>query len=88
MPSARALRVIIRANSSSLPPRASAITTAASLADLVTSALIASSTLMRLARLESRAWTAPARRRGPTPAFGLRLTACPLPAARTADRAS
>ena len=37
MPSARALRVIMLANSSSLPPIASATTTAASLADLVTS---------------------------------------------------
>ena len=45
MPSARALRVMARANSSSLPPSASAITTAASLADLVTRPLIASSTL-------------------------------------------
>ena len=46
MPSARALRVIILAKSSSSPPMASAITTAASLAERVTSPLMASSTLM------------------------------------------
>ena len=44
MPSARALRVMCLANVSSSPASASATTTAASLADLVTSALIASST--------------------------------------------
>ena len=46
MPSARALRVIWRANSSSEPARFSATTTAASLADRVTMPLIASSTVM------------------------------------------
>src|SRR5262249_26820834 len=46
MPSALAFKVISLANSSSLPPMASATTTAASFADLVTSPLIASSTLM------------------------------------------
>ena len=50
MPSARALRVIILAKVSSSPPIASATTTAASFADLVTSARIASSTAERLAR--------------------------------------
>ena len=44
MPSAWAFLVIIRANSTSVPPSASATTTAISLADLTTSALIASST--------------------------------------------
>src|SRR5215475_10798323 len=46
MPSACALRVIILAKSSSLPPIASAITTAASLADRVINPLMASSTRM------------------------------------------
>src|SRR6266540_404097 len=46
MPSARALAVIILANSSSEPARASPMTTAASLAERVTMPLIASSTLM------------------------------------------
>src|SRR5580704_13422878 len=46
MPSARAFCVIILAKASSLPPRYSAMTTAASLADRVTMPLIASSTVM------------------------------------------
>src|SRR5215831_7275053 len=46
MPSALAFKVISLAKSASLPPMASATTTAASFADLVTSPLIASSTLM------------------------------------------
>ena len=44
MPSARAFCVISRANSASSPARFSAIVTAASFADFVTTALIASST--------------------------------------------
>ena len=44
MPSARALLVIFWANLTSVPPNASATTTAISLADLTTKALIASST--------------------------------------------
>ena len=46
MPSARAFRVIILAKPSSVPPIYSAITTAASFAERVTSPLMASSTLM------------------------------------------
>jgi hypothetical protein len=46
MPSALALRVISLANSSSVPPMASATTAAASFADLVTNPLMASSTQM------------------------------------------
>jgi hypothetical protein len=53
MPSARALRVICRAKFSSLPPIASATTTAASFADLVTIALMASSTAMLWPALSS-----------------------------------
>ena len=46
MPSARALRVIMRANFASSSPSASATTTATSFADFVTSARMASSTRM------------------------------------------
>ena len=51
MPSSLALRVIIWANLLSLPPSASAMTTATSLADLVTRARIASLTAMLEPRL-------------------------------------
>ena len=46
MPSARAVRVILSAKFGSVPPRPSATVVATSFADLVTSALMASLTLM------------------------------------------
>jgi ABC-type polysaccharide transport system permease subunit len=54
MPSAFAFEVMTFANSSSLPPIASATTTAASFADLVTSPFIASSTVIVWLALSQR----------------------------------
>ncbi len=77
-----------RRSSVSSWPIASAIATAMSLAERVTTALIASSTRDRLARRRRRAWRAPAPRRARRSGCASAASSRPCRAARTADRAS